>query len=128
MQTDIMNTRQTFDLKVERAAVELILISDLTSVIPTIILLSLNNMHLERVNLWSKKPRINPKSKKKSNMDLFNLNPCITLVRRSKLSFSCRCFPVLLARSIHFPLNHLTVGLRSKSLASTFAIKVMSPP
>lgn len=51
-----------------------------------------------------------------------------TLVKRSKLSFSCRCFPVLLARSIHFPLNHLIVGFRSRSLASTLAMKLASPP
>lgn len=51
-----------------------------------------------------------------------------TLVIRSKVSFSCKCFPVLLARSIHFPLNHLMVGLRRRSLASTLATKVMSPP
>lgn len=51
-----------------------------------------------------------------------------TLVNRSKVSFSCKCFPVLLARSIHFPLNHLIVGLRRRSLASTLATKVMSPP
>jgi len=51
-----------------------------------------------------------------------------TLVSRSKLSLSWRCFPVLLARSIHFPLNHLIVGLRRRSFASTLATKVMSPP
>lgn len=51
-----------------------------------------------------------------------------TFVCRSKVSFSCRCFPVLLARSIHLPLNHLMVGLRRRSLASTLAMKVMSPP
>lgn len=51
-----------------------------------------------------------------------------TFENRSNVSFSCRCFPVLLARSIHFPLNHLIVGLRRRSLASTFAMKVTSPP
>lgn len=51
-----------------------------------------------------------------------------TLVWRSKDSFSCRCFPALLARSIHFPLNHLTFGFRRRSLASTLAINVIFPP
>ena len=51
-----------------------------------------------------------------------------TLVSRSKVSLSCRCFPVLLARSIHLPLNHFTVGLRRRSLASTLAMKWMSAP
>ena len=46
-----------------------------------------------------------------------------TLVIRSKVSLSCRCFPVLLARSIHLPLTHFTVGLRRRSLASTLAMK-----
>lgn len=52
----------------------------------------------------------------------------ITLDNLSKVSFSCKCFPVLLARSIHFPLNHLIVGLRRRSLASTLATNVTSPP
>lgn len=51
-----------------------------------------------------------------------------TFVNRSNVSLSCKCFPVLLARSIHFPLNHLMFGLRRRSLASTLAMKLTSPP
>lgn len=51
-----------------------------------------------------------------------------TFVNRSNVSLSCKCFPVLLARSIHFPLNHLMFGLRRRSLPSTLAMKLTSPP
>lgn len=51
-----------------------------------------------------------------------------TLVLRSNDSLSCRCFPDLLARSIHFPLNHLTVGFFSNDVALTLATNVMFPP
>ena len=46
----------------------------------------------------------------------------------SKVSFSWRCFPALLARSIHFPLNHLIVGFLRRSSALTLAIKVIFSP
>lgn len=51
-----------------------------------------------------------------------------TLVLRSNDSFSCRCFPDLLARSIHFPLNHLTVGFFSSDSAFTLATNVIFSP
>lgn len=52
----------------------------------------------------------------------------ITFVLRSYVSFSCRCFPDLLARSIHFPLNHLMVGFFSNDSAFTLATNVMFSP
>lgn len=51
-----------------------------------------------------------------------------TLLWRSYDSFSCRCFPDLLARSIHFPLNHLTEGFFSSDSAFTLARNVMFCP
>lgn len=51
-----------------------------------------------------------------------------TRVCLSKVSFSWRCFPALLARSIHFPLNHLMVGFLRRSSALTLAIKVIFSP
>lgn len=60
-----------------------------------------------------------------SGLDVFSWR---TLVLRSKVSFSWRCFPDLLARSIHFPLNHLMVGFFSRDSAFTLATNVMFSP
>lgn len=66
------------------------------------------------------------------NMMILFTSSCLqhwsTLVLRSYVSFSCRCFPDLLARSIHFPLNHLTVGFFSNDSAFTLATNVMFSP
>lgn len=45
------NWNLTSDFKVKRATVKLVLIGNLTAIVPCIILLSLNDMHLKCVNL-----------------------------------------------------------------------------
>jgi len=46
--------KQTFDLQVKRAAIKFVFVGDLTSVIPCIVLLRLNDVHLKGVDLQGK--------------------------------------------------------------------------
>lgn len=125
---------QTFNFQVKGTAVKLVLVGDFAPVVSTIVLFGLNDVHLKCVYLSH--GHISEKVKKNyimwcSKVPVGVEGTCIfynTLLARSNVSFSCKCFPVLLARSIHFPLNHLIVGLRRRSLASTLATNVMSPP
>lgn len=118
--------QQTFNFQVKRAAVKLVLVGDLAPVIPSVAVFRLYNVHFKCVDLT-----INRLTGRYSDRWRFIcLHDCrgSTFVSRSNVSLSCKCFPVLLARSIHFPLNHLMVGLRRRSLASTLATKLASPP
>lgn len=114
----------TFHFQVKGAAVELVLVGHLASVVPRVVFFGFDDVHFKGVDLseWHMCYKCSRGTYECGSVW------CRTFVCRSKVSFSCRCFPVLLARSIHLPLNHLIVGLRRRSLASTLAMKVMSPP
>lgn len=115
---------QTFNFQVKGAAVKLVLVGDLAPVVSSVAVFGLYDVHFKRVDLTGNSLT----GQSVLAHVVKHWCPRSTLVSRSNVSFSCKCFPVLLARSIHFPLNHLTVGLRRRSLASTLAVKLTSPP
>lgn len=128
--------------QVKVAAVKLVLAQNFTAISSSEVGLGFDDLHLKGVNLQPKQSEggvvvvvghkitilVFGYADDVSLQGLDVLSSLRTFVLRSKVSFSCRCFPDLLARSIHFPLNHLMVGFFSRDSAFTLATKVMFSP
>lgn len=113
----------------EVAAVELVLGRDLAPVGAREVGLGGQDQHLKGVDLQEGRDN---NAVEEAAPGIWRRAPDVSsppaLVPRSYASFSCRCFPDLLARSIHFPLNHFTEGFFSSDSAFTLAVKVMLRP